>query len=126
MAFPYVITDQDRNVIGYYTLTATSIEILELPQSLARKLPPHGILGATLIGRLAVDRRYKRQGIGTKLIAHALHMAFNENPAGTIAVVVEALNEEAIRFYQALGFTLLPDSPGTLFLLRDSLKKYLK
>jgi GNAT superfamily N-acetyltransferase len=126
VAFPYVLTDLDGNVIGYHTLTATSIEIVNLPEKFGKKLPPHGVLGATLIGRLAVDLKYARRGIGTKLLAHAVKLAFDENPAASIAVIVHALNDDAVKFYKALGFTLLPDFDRTMFLLRDSLKKYLK
>ncbi len=126
VAFPYVIADQGGNVVGYHTLTATSIEIVDLPEALAKRLPAHGVLGATLIGRLAVDQRFKRQRLGTRLVAHAVNMAFNENPAATIAVIVDALNDEAMAFYKELGFVTLPDMGRTMFLLRDSLKKYLK
>jgi ribosomal protein S18 acetylase RimI-like enzyme len=120
------VTDPERQVVGYHTLTATSIEIVDLPEKLAKKLPAHGVLGATLIGRLAVDRRLSRQGIGTRLVAHAVKLAFEQNPAASIAVVVDALDDDAVKFYEALGFTLLPDSGRKMFLLRDSLKKHLK
>jgi GNAT superfamily N-acetyltransferase len=124
IAVPYVVADDDGNVLGYYTLTSTSIDIGELPPDIAKKLPGHGvILGATLIGRLAVDRRYQGQDIGALLVADALDRALLQNPAGTIAVIVDALTDEATRFYQKLGFTLLPDNPRTLFFMRASLGK---
>ena len=44
----------------------------------------------------------------------------------SIAVVVDALNDEAVNFYSALGFTLLPDLGRTMFLLRDTLLRHLK
>lgn len=125
IAFPYVVVD-GANVVGYHTLTATSIELPSLPPTLAAKLPQHGVLGATLIGRLAVDRRYRRQGIGSLLVAHAVKQSLYENPAASIAVVVDALNDEAVNFYSALGFTLLPDLGRTMFLLRDTLLRHLK
>ena len=125
IAFPYVVTD-GMDVVGYHTLTATSIELQNLPPALAVKLPQHGVLGATLIGRLAVDRRYHRQGIGSLLVAHAVKQALYENPAASIAVVVDALNDDAVTFYKALGFKLLPELGRTMFLLRDTLLRHLK
>jgi GNAT superfamily N-acetyltransferase len=127
VAFPYVVTQQERGAIaGYYTLTATSLEIEDLPPALAKKLPRHGVLGATLIGRLAVDLKYARQGVGALMVAHAITQSLNENPAASIAVLVDALNDDAVRFYQKLSFTLLPDRGRTMFFLRASLQKHLK
>ena len=40
-------------------------------------------------------------------------------------MIVDALNEAAIRFYQQFGFIQLPDMPQRLFLVRESLAKYL-
>ncbi len=127
IAFPYVMFDEETGEIaGFYTLTASSIELRDLPEELAAKLPAHGILGATLIGRLAVDRRYRRQGLGSILVAHAVKQALHENPAASVAVVFDALNDDAVKFYKALGFTRLPDNGRTMFLLRETLRRHLK
>jgi ribosomal protein S18 acetylase RimI-like enzyme len=127
IAFPYVLFDEETGEIaGYYTLTASSIELQDLPSALAVKLPAHGVLGASLIGRLAVDLKYQRQGLGSLLVAHAVKQALHENPAASIAVVVDALNDDAVAFYKALGFILLPESGRKLFLLRETLQKHLK
>jgi len=112
---PYVIADHDLNVIGYHTLTSASIDLADLPPSLANKLPRHGTLGATLIDRLAVDRKYQRQGIGAMLVADAVERALHQNPTGTIAVVVDAIDDAAVAFYQTLGFILLPEPGRRLF-----------
>jgi len=126
IAFTYVMADETANVGGYYTLTASSIDIHDLPASLAAKLPQHGVLGATLIGRLAVDRRFQRQRVGSRLVAHAIKLALDENPAAAIAVMVDALNDDAIAFYKALDFILLPEPGRRMFLLRESLRRHLK
>jgi GNAT superfamily N-acetyltransferase len=126
IAFTYVMTDEAENVAAYYTLTASSIDIRDIPPSLAAKLPQHGVLGATLIGRLAVDRRFQRQRVGSRLVAHALRLALEENPAASIAVVVDAIDEAAVTFYKALGFILLPEPGRRMFLLRESLRRHLK
>jgi ribosomal protein S18 acetylase RimI-like enzyme len=126
IAFTYVMADEAENVGAYYTLTASSIDIHDLSPSLATKLPQHGVLGTTLIGRLAVDRLFQRQRIGSRLVAHAIKLSLNGNPAATIAVMVDALNDDAVAFYRALDFVLLPEPGRRLFLPRESLRRHLK
>jgi GNAT superfamily N-acetyltransferase len=115
-------------VIGYYTLSAFAIHTGDLPDELRRKLPRYPTLPATLIGRLAVDKRYHKKGFGEELLPDALRRSLdNTSHIGSIAVVVEAENENAIRFYMAYGFLQFPDRPTKLFLsmqtIRDLFKK---
>src|SRR5438552_2711507 len=66
----YVLcTPESTAIIGYYTLSAASTELIELPDAFARKLPRYPILPAMLIGRLAVDEKYRGQGLGGILLA---------------------------------------------------------
>lgn len=58
-------------IVGYYTLSTLSIELNELREDLARKLPCHPI-PAALLGRLAVSRTAQGHGIGRMLLADAL------------------------------------------------------
>jgi hypothetical protein len=46
-------------VLGYYTLSAFGIELAELPDETARKLPGYPVVPAALLGRLAVDQRQR-------------------------------------------------------------------
>jgi predicted N-acetyltransferase YhbS len=55
--------DNPKTVIGYYTLSTLSIELNQLPEKLARKLPRHPV-PAALIGRLAVSNAAQGQGVG--------------------------------------------------------------
>ena len=50
-------------VLGFYTLSALSVQLASLPKQLSRKLPRHPVPCA-LIGRLAVDRSAKGHGLG--------------------------------------------------------------
>ncbi len=54
--------ESKSRVLGFYTLSAISIDLSALPEKVARKLPKHPV-PAALIGRLAVD--LAAQGIGT-------------------------------------------------------------
>jgi ribosomal protein S18 acetylase RimI-like enzyme len=63
----------------------------------------------TLIGRLAVDRDYQGKRIGERLLLDALGrslVAWRE--IASVAVLTDAKNEVAQRFYEHFGFQVLP------------------
>lgn len=107
---------QANAVLGFYTLSALSIDLASLPDELSRKLPRHPVPCA-LIGRLAVDRSMHGRGLGRMLLADALKrtVAAGETVA-MHALIVDAANEEAKRFYERFGFAPLTDDPMRLFL----------
>ena len=113
--FVCTVGDADT-VLGYYTLSALSIDLSSLPETLSRKLPRHPV-PCVLLGRLAVDASTHGQGLGRLLLADAVKrvMAAGEIVA-MYAMIVDAANEDAKRFYQGFGFTPLRDAPMRLFL----------
>lgn len=103
-------------IVGYYTLSTLSIELNHLPQLLARKLPKHPV-PAALIGRLAVSQQIQGSGVGKLLIADAIKRVLSVSDEIAIyAMVVDAINEGAGRFYQQFGFLPLNTESQRLFL----------
>jgi hypothetical protein len=53
----YVLVEETDpgSIVGYYTLSQTSVDVGRLPEAMAKRLPRYPQLGATLIGRLARD-----------------------------------------------------------------------
>jgi GNAT superfamily N-acetyltransferase len=98
--------DPDTSLIaGYYTLSASSINPVELPPEITKKLPAYPALPAMLIGRLALDRRYQSKGLGELLLLNALGNARRLTARiGAIAVIVDAKDETVRRFYEKYGF----------------------
>jgi GNAT superfamily N-acetyltransferase len=120
VAAVYVATPHDDPgaIIGYYTLATASIATSELPTEASRRLPSYARRPAILLGRLAIDHRWQRQGFGGILVADALARCRQITPVVAARfLVVDATNAEARAFYVALGFTALPDHPDTLFLV---------
>jgi ribosomal protein S18 acetylase RimI-like enzyme len=108
--------DNPKAVIGYYTLSTLSIELNQLPEKLARKLPKHPV-PAALIGRLAVSKAAQGQGVGKLLLADAIKRTLAVSDQITIyTMVVDAINDNAIGFYEQFGFTRLSDDSPRLFL----------
>jgi GNAT superfamily N-acetyltransferase len=114
MAAPYVLLLPDGTIAGYYTLSSTSVQLGELPEKTVRKLPRYPLVPATLLGRLAVDRRQQGKGYGRFLLADALYRAAQSEIA-SFAVIVDAKDESARRFYARESFLPLPDQPMKLF-----------
>ena len=108
--------DNPKAVIGYYTLSTLSIELNQLPEKLARKLPKLPV-PAALIGRLAVSNAAQRQGVGKMLLADAIKRTLAVSDQIAIyAIVVDPIDDNAKGFYEQFGFTRLSDDSPRLFL----------
>ena len=111
----FVALADGQSIAGYYTLASTSLLLADLPASTGKKLPRYPTVPAVRMGRLAVDRAFKGQGLGGALLADALDRAARSEIAA-FALMVDAKDEAKAAFYQHHGFITLPDSPLTLFL----------
>lgn len=103
-------------VLGYYTLSLTTLKRETLPPQVGKKLPPYS-LPAVLIARLARDSRVRGMGYGDALLAdaHLRALAINEQ-GGAVAVIVDAKDANARGFYAKFGYEPLlaesgPDTP---------------
>jgi GNAT superfamily N-acetyltransferase len=115
IAAPFVVILADGSIGGYYTLSATAVRLAELPADVARRLPRYPVVPATLLGRLAVDRKHQGKSYGRFLLADALSRATRSEIA-SFAVVVDARDHHAAgRFYEREGFLPFPDQPMKLF-----------
>jgi hypothetical protein len=114
-AFVMVADEAPATVIGYYTLSAFTVEITELPEALQKKLPRYPRLPATLLGRLARDERFP--GTGSLLLVDALKRAFAQSShIASLAVIAEAKDDVALAFYRKHGFAKLGAYPNRVFL----------
>ena len=111
----FVATDPTGLVAGFYTLAATSIPMTDLPEAEAKRLPRYPLVPAGLIGRLAVSSARHGQGLGAALIIDAIGRTLRADPA-IFALVVDAKDEYAVRFYVHLGFQRFSGREMTLFL----------
>lgn len=113
VAAPFVAVGADDLVLGFYTLSATSILLADLPANLSKRLPRYPSLPATLLGRLATDLTVRGSGLGRFLLVDALHRAVRSEIA-SFAILVDAKDDAAARFYERESFLPLPDSPRRL------------
>jgi GNAT superfamily N-acetyltransferase len=110
----FVLTRQGR-ILGYFSLTMGSVLRADAPAKLVRGLPGYPV-GMVLLARLAVDRSEQRHGFGAQLLAEALRKAV---AAGEVAaarlIVVDAIDDNAVRFYKRHGFLPAPEHPHRLY-----------
>lgn len=114
----FVAVDAELGVVGFYSLSSLSLSLEHLPEEIAHKLPRYDAIPAALIGRLARDERVRGQGVGELLLANAINRILGAGRSVAVfAIVVDAKDERAVRFYRAFGFQIFPLRPMRLFLL---------
>ena len=109
------VADEGQAVAGYYTLSATSIVAADLPAELVRRLPRYPGIPATLMGRLAVDRRRRGQRLGELMMFDAFSRTLRSEIA-TFAFVVDPKDDSARAFYERYRFLPLTQAGRRLFL----------
>jgi GNAT superfamily N-acetyltransferase len=109
-------------ITGYYTLAATSVPASDLPTDILKRLPRYPILPAALVGRLAVDQRFHRKGLGGILLADAA-LRVIRGDMKAFALIVDAKDEAAVAFYRREGFIPFASRPLSLFLSLATVKK---
>ena len=116
-AVPFVLTDDGKTIAGFYTLSQFAVELDEIPEHVARKLPKYPMVSATLLGRLAISTAYQGQRLGEVLLMDALRRSLElSKQVASAAVVVDAKDDSAVSFYKKYGFLDLPKVQRRLFL----------
>lgn len=109
-------------VKGYGSLSMTAIDVVILPHEIARRLPKYPLVPAVLLGRLAVDRSCHGAGIGSFLLVDAMRRSLCNEIAWAM-IVVDAIDDKAIAFYERYGFSHLVDHPSKLYILRSEVER---
>jgi predicted N-acetyltransferase YhbS len=102
-------------VVGYYALAVASVESRDAPRAVRRNMPPQ--VPVLVLGRLAVDLGHHGRGIGAGLLKDALRRALSvAAEVGVRAILVHAIDAEAVPFYTRYGFRAFPEGSLTFFL----------
>jgi GNAT superfamily N-acetyltransferase len=120
LSVAYVLTDDENanRFVGFYTIAQHMVDVSSL-SALALGSLPHKIPCSRLV-MLGVDKQYKGQQLGAKLLKHALLLTQNlTKQIGSFGMYLDA-DPLAINFYQKLGFKLLEGdkspAPSPMFL----------
>jgi GNAT superfamily N-acetyltransferase len=105
---------QSPEILGYYTLSGGCYTKAGMSNG-RRKQVPYRDAPCILLGRLAVDKRLAGNGFGAILVADAARRTYEAaQSVGVYALMAEAKDEEAAKFYEAMGFTKLATEDGRL------------
>lgn len=112
-----LIDSPSTDIIAYYTLSSYTLDINDLNETFAKSLPRYPLLPGILLGRLAVDSSHQGQGLGEAILIDAMKRALRTTKQiASVAVIVEAIDEKAVTFYQKYGFQEFKEYPFKLYL----------
>jgi len=120
----FVVTSEKGSdtgrVIAYYALATGSVAREEVPKKIRQGLPnPTPVL---VLARLAVDKQHSSQGIGSALLKDAMLRTLEiSKSAGVRALIVHAIDDDAVNFYAKYGFQVFPAGTKTMFLPIETL-----
>lgn len=124
VAATFVITPDGASIAGFYTLSAHAVNLADLPESFAKKLPRYPTVPVTLLGRLAVSTNHRGHGIGQLLLLDAFkRVLVHSSEVASAAVVVDAKDSNARDFYLRHDFIPLPSNPNRLFYMVKTIEK---
>lgn len=112
----YVLEDSKNEtyIVGYYTLTMVSLHMDSLPESLEKKHQNNHSAG--LIARLAIDKRYVKNGLGGWLVVDALKKLLMASDTVAFPLVVVDAKDGVSDFYKKFGFVSFKDEEDKLFI----------
>ena len=117
----FVLVENSTGIVaGYYTLSATSLFLTDLPNEQAKRLPRYPIVPTALVGRLAVASAYQGRRLGQFLLMDAVDRTARAD-IGAFAIVVDAKDDQARRFYAKYGFAELPGLERRLYVPIESI-----
>jgi GNAT superfamily N-acetyltransferase len=105
----------DHQVVAFYCLATGSVTSELAPGRIRRNMPDP--IPVMVLGRLAVDLAWQRHSLGKALLRDAILRTIQVSEiVGVKALLVHALSDPVVRFYEANGFYPSPTNPRTLFL----------
>jgi GNAT superfamily N-acetyltransferase len=105
-----------KTILGYYTLSPASVIYERTPKIIRRGLARYDV-PVFRLGRLAVDRNAQGQGLGSQLLLAAGRRCLSAAAeVGGVALLIDAKNERAAKWYASYGAVPLLDAPWSLLL----------
>jgi len=118
----FVVTDAGV-VIGYYALLAGELDHADATEQTRKGMSRHYPIPVAILARLAVDHRHQNRGLGATLLRDALRrVTLASEQLAVRAVVVHAIDQAAVGFYEHFGFRALSATPRTLIVTLAELR----
>jgi ribosomal protein S18 acetylase RimI-like enzyme len=112
-----VLAQTNGTIAGFYTLANTALDVSLVPADLFDGQAPRHPPPTLTLAWLGVDQEFGGRGLGTKLFARALADALQAfETVRFVAVIVDALTDENVAFYESHGFRPVPGTTNKLFM----------
>lgn len=119
----FVATIDSNAVYGYYTLLAGQLEHQQATVQTRKGLSRHFPIPVAILARLAIDSRHQGSGLGAAMLNDALVRVCRASKQIAVrAVVVHAIDDNAVQFYTRFGFQALSATPRTLMVTAAALR----
>ena len=120
----FVLTDDGRRILGYFTLNAHSIHREDMGSAAPRSGPDDRPIPVAFLGFLAIATELQGEGLGEELLFAALERALAASERIALQSVVldvlddgdSAARERRKRFYERHGFTAFASDPWRMYL----------
>ncbi len=120
------ISNVDKAILGYYSLSPASIEYARVPDIARRGLGRYDVPGFRL-ARLAVALPMQGQGLGGQLLLSAARRCIRASTEiGGTALLIDAKNERVAAWYAGYGAMPLLDAPLSLVLPLSTVARLLQ
>jgi GNAT superfamily N-acetyltransferase len=96
-----------NTVIGYYTISNSTIPRIGLPESILKGQPKYNDIPAILLARFAVDKSVMGRGIGHALMSHCLDLALYVSGFTGARYLITDAYETAKGWYERYNFQAL-------------------
>ena len=115
-----------KKVLGFYSLSPASILYARVPELVRRGLARHDV-PAFRLAQLAVDRNVQGLGLGGQLLlAAGRRCVLAAAEVGGVALLIDAKNDRAARWYESYGAMGLLDMPLSLVIPLATIEAALK
>ena len=115
-----------KAILGFYSLSPASIEYSRTSEIVRRGLARHDV-PVFRLARLAVDRKVQGRGLGGQLLlAAGRRCLLAAAEVGGVALLIDAKNERAAKWYASYGAVALADAPLSLLLSLVTIEAALK
>jgi GNAT superfamily N-acetyltransferase len=118
--------DDERRVLGFYSLSPASIDYARTPALVKKGLARYDV-PVFRLGRLAVDRTIQGHGLGGQLLLAAGRRCVRAAAeVGGVALLIDAKNDRVAGWYETYGALALLDAPRSLVLPLATIEAALK
>jgi GNAT superfamily N-acetyltransferase len=115
----------EQRALGYYALSAGSVELADAPERVRKGMPRYPI-PVIILTRLGVDQSEQGKGLGRALVKDAMLRAeAASHSIGARALLIHCETQDAKDFYRRLvpDFAESPTDPLHMYLLMSDLRR---